>query len=91
MGAPVLQWGLPMWLSGKESTCQCRRHRRHGFDSGVGKIPWRRNWQPTPVFLPNVVAVPYGDSSILLSLDRHSFLDSGSQVFEKATVLKFPL
>ena len=23
-----------------------------GFDSGVGKIPWRRKWQPTPVFLP---------------------------------------
>ena len=28
---------------------QCRRH---GFDSWVGKIPWRRKWQPTPVFLP---------------------------------------
>ena len=27
------------WLSGKESTCQCRRC---GFDSWVGKIPWRR-------------------------------------------------
>ena len=25
---------------------------RHGFDSWVGKIPWRRAWQPTPVFLP---------------------------------------
>ena len=22
------------------------------MDSGVGKIPWRKNWQPTPVFLP---------------------------------------
>ena len=41
--------GLPRWLSGKESTCQCRRH---GFSPWVGKIPWRRNWQPTPVFLP---------------------------------------
>ena len=40
---------LPRWLSGKESTCQCRRHR---FDPWVGKIPWRRKWQPTPVFLP---------------------------------------
>ena len=30
------------WHSGKESTCQCRRHR---FDPWVGKIPWRRNWQ----------------------------------------------
>ena len=26
--------------------------RRHGFDPWVGKIPWRRAWQPTPVFLP---------------------------------------
>ena len=38
--------------SGKKSACQCRRHRRHRFDPWVGKIPWRRKWQPTPVFLP---------------------------------------
>ena len=25
---------------------------RHRFDPWVRKIPWRRNWQPTPVFLP---------------------------------------
>ena len=37
---------------GKEPTCQCRGHKRHGFDPRVGKIPWRRNWQPTPVLLP---------------------------------------
>ena len=41
--------GLPRWLSGKESTCQCRRHR---FDPWVGKIPWRRKWWPTLAFLP---------------------------------------
>ena len=41
---------LPRWLSGKESTCQCRRCRRCGSDPWVGKIPWRRKWQPTPVF-----------------------------------------
>ena len=38
--------------SGKKSACQCRRHRRHRFDPWVGKIPWRRKWQPTPVILP---------------------------------------
>ena len=27
-------------------------HKRWGFDSWVGKIPWRREWQPTLVFLP---------------------------------------
>ena len=26
--------------------------KRHGFDPWVGKILWRRAWQPTPVFLP---------------------------------------
>ena len=43
-----LLW-IPRWLSGKESACQCRRR---WFDSWVGKNPWRRKWQPTPIFLP---------------------------------------
>ena len=38
--------------SGKEPTCQCRRHKTHGFDPWSGTIPWKRKWQPTPVFLP---------------------------------------
>ena len=50
--------GLPRWLSGKESACQCRRHKRHGFDPWVRKIPWSRKWQPTPVFLPGKVHGP---------------------------------
>ena len=37
---------------GKESTCQCRRYKRHSFDPCVWKIPWRKKWLPTPVFLP---------------------------------------
>ena len=41
--------GLSRWLSGKEPACQ---YRRHGFSPWVRKIPWRRQWQPTPVFLP---------------------------------------
>ena len=36
----------------KESACQCRRHKRPRFDPWVGKIPWRRKWKPTLVFLP---------------------------------------
>ena len=44
--------GLSMWLSGKESACQCRKHKRHGFDPWVRKISWGRKWQATPVFLP---------------------------------------
>ena len=31
---------------------QCRRCKRHRFDPWVEKIPWRRAWQPTPIFLP---------------------------------------
>ena len=39
--------------SGKEPACQCRgRVRDAGSILGVGKIPWRRAWQSTPVFLP---------------------------------------
>ena len=44
--------GLPRWRSGKEFTWQCRRHKRCRFNSWDGKIPWRRRWQPTPLFLP---------------------------------------
>ena len=44
--------GLPRWHSGKESTCQYRRRKKPGFDPWMEKIPWKRKWQPTPVFLP---------------------------------------
>ena len=37
---------------GKESACQSRSLRGCRLDPWVGKIPWRRKWQPTPVFLP---------------------------------------
>ena len=41
--------GLPQWVSSKESVCQCRRY---GVSPWVRKMPGRRKWQPTPVFLP---------------------------------------
>ena len=44
--------GFPGGSAGKEPICQCRRDKRQGFDPWVGKIPWRRKWQPTPVFWP---------------------------------------
>ena len=43
---------FPGGTRGKERGCQYRRPRRRGFDPWVGRIPWRRAWQPTPVFLP---------------------------------------
>ena len=45
----IFRWdsfGLPRWLSGKESACQCR------FNPWAQKILYRRKGQPTPVFLP---------------------------------------
>ena len=45
----ILVIGLPRCCSGKESACQ---HSRCRFDPCVGKMPWRRKWQSTPVFLP---------------------------------------
>ena len=47
--------GLPRWLSGKESACNSGEAGDKGQevqDPWVKKFPWRRAWQPTPVFLP---------------------------------------
>ena len=38
---------FPGGTSDKELACQCRRRKRHGFNSWVRKIPWRRAWQPS--------------------------------------------
>ena len=48
----LIAYRLSRWHSGKESTCQCKRHKRCRFNLRVRKIPWRRKWQPTSVFLP---------------------------------------
>ena len=45
-------WGFPCGSSGKEPVCQCRRLKKRGFEPWVRKIPWRRAWKSTPVFLP---------------------------------------
>ena len=42
---------MPGGAKGKDSSCQCRRYKRHRFSSWVRKIPWRKKWQPAPVFL----------------------------------------
>ena len=44
--------GFPGGSMGKESSCQCSRHRKHRFAPWVRKIPWRKEWQPTPILLP---------------------------------------
>ena len=57
----LILWRLLRWLSNKESTYQCRWLKRHRFDPWVGKIPWSRKWQPTPVVLPGE---PHGQRSL---------------------------
>ena len=41
--------GLPWWLRWERLCLQCGKP---GFGPWIRKIPWRRAWQPTPVFLP---------------------------------------
>ena len=51
----ILAWEIP-WTEepGGLRACNsvCLQCGRPGFDPWVGKIPWRRKWQPTPVLLP---------------------------------------
>ena len=64
--------GLPRWLSGKNLPANAG----DAGDSGsilVGKIPWRRKWQPTPVFL---LGKSHGQRSLAgYSLWGHEELD----------------
>ena len=58
----------------KEPACQPRIQKRHGFDPWVGKIPWRREGQPTPVILPGKTPwtkEPGGLQSVGLQRVRH--------------------
>ena len=50
---------LPWCLSGKKFACRCRRR---GFDPWVGKIPWKRKWQPTSTALARK---PRGQKSLM--------------------------
>ena len=50
--APITCKGFPGGISGEESACHCRRHERLGSDPWDEKIPWRKKWQPTPLFFP---------------------------------------
>ena len=45
----------------KEPACQCRRQKRHKFNTWIWKIPSRRAWEPIPVFLPGE---SYGQRSL---------------------------
>ena len=68
--------GFPGGASGKEPSCQCRRHNRCRFNPCVGKMPWERAWQPTPVFLPGE------------SIDREAWWATVQKVTKNQTQLK---
>ena len=77
-------WGFPGGTSGKEPGYQCRRTKTHWFDPWVGKIPWRRKWLPTAVFLPGK---PHGQRSLIsYSPWVHKELDT-TKVTQHSTVL----
>ena len=65
--------GFPGGASGKEPSRQCMRRKGHGFDPRVRKIPWRREWQPTAVFLPGEAHAQR--SLVSFSTQRHTELD----------------
>ena len=48
----VYKWGFPGGSAVKNPPAMWETCRRHRFDPWVRKIPWRRKWQATPVFLP---------------------------------------
>ena len=78
--------------SSQEPACQCRRYKRPRFNPWVGKIPWRRNWQSTPV-LPGKAhgqrsqvgyiswgcRIPHDWSNLVDILQRHHYHKSRYQ------------
>ena len=50
-GGTFWSWAY-RWLSGKESACKAEDSGDPGSIPGSGLFPWRRKWQPSPVFLP---------------------------------------
>ena len=57
----------PGGIIGKEPACQCRKCKKPGFHPCVGKVPWRRKWQPTKVFS----SVQFSGSVVSNSLPSH--------------------
>ena len=75
--------GFQGGASGKEPARQRRTHFR--FDPWVEKIPWKRTWQPTPVFLPGE---SHGQRNLEgYSLQRDKELDTTEATWHTHTYL----
>ena len=89
---------IPWWLRWWRICLQCTRP---GFNQWIGKIPWRREWKPTPVFLPGkshaqrsqVGYSPWGLKEsdmtewLILNPANRSFMNSGQCL---SPVIKHP-
>ena len=58
---------------GSEGKSICLQRGRFRFDPWIGKIPWKRAWQPTPVFLPVINT----DSSSMPTLSGAPVVNQG--------------
>ena len=85
-----LRNALPWWLSGKESACQCRGP---GFKPWVGKILWRRKWQPTPVCLLGnpMVRETWWATVHGITRVRHDWVSKQQQIWESVETLRIGL
>ena len=66
--------GIPWWLSGKRGACQAGDT---WSDPWVGKIPWRWEWQPTPVFWPGK---RHGQRSLVATVHGVTELDRAEEL-----------
>ena len=93
--------GFPGGTSGEEPTCQCRRHRRLGFNPWVAKIPWRRKRQSTSVLLRGQSHVqrsltgysPWGQRKSDITEQEHEWhrITTENEHFVFLVLLKLPI
>ena len=95
--------GFPSGTSGKESTCQRRRHKIPGFNPWVRNIPWKRAWQSTPGFLPRTSHIqrsltgysPWGckesDMTEWLSRQAHVHVFANTRTYKYFRNLEFTI
>ena len=78
-----------MGFSGGSDGRVCLQCERPGFSRWVGKIPWRRKWQPTPVFLSGE---SHGQRSLVgYSLWGHKEPDTDRETSFSLSILNNPI